>query len=187
MENKMTYADLEALPERSSGELIAGELYLSRRPTVRHLVATTRLASVLLGPFDRGDEGPGGWLLVSKPQLRMGEDALVADLAGWHKDRVSHTPHSAFAMAPDWVCEVLAPQTMALDRAIKLPLYARAGVKHVWLMDPERMTLEAFQLHEGRYLLLITHAGMKNVRVEPFESLELELPYLWGRNEWDKK
>ncbi len=41
-----------------------------------------------------------------------------------------------FTLAPDWVCEVLSPSTAAMDRADKLPIYARAGVEHAWLVDP---------------------------------------------------
>lgn len=41
-----------------------------------------------------------------------------------------------FTLAPDWVCEVLSPSTARLDRRRKLPIYARAEVEHVWLLDP---------------------------------------------------
>jgi Uma2 family endonuclease len=90
---------------------------------------------------------------------------------------------AAFTLAPDWVCEVLSPSTAALDRALKMPVYAREGVRHVWLLDPERRSLEVFRLQETRYTLLVTHAGMAHVRAEPFEAIELELSYLWGQKE----
>ena len=41
-----------------------------------------------------------------------------------------------FTLAPNWICEVLSPSTEAADRADKLPIYARAGVEHAWLVDP---------------------------------------------------
>ena len=68
-----TAADLEALSEQAMGEIIAGELHLSPRPAVRHIVAATRLGGELLGPFDRGNKGPGGWILLNKPELRLKE------------------------------------------------------------------------------------------------------------------
>ena len=135
----------------------------------------------MMGPFDRGRDGPGGWILLFEPELHLGDDVLVPDFAGWRRERMPQPPRTAaFTLAPDWVCEVLSPSTAVLDRAAKLPVYAREGVQHVWLVDPVLRTLEVFRLHEGRYSLLITHTGKGRVRVEPFEALELELAYLWG-------
>ncbi len=176
-----TYADLEALPEHVVGELIAGELHVSPRPAAPHTVAASRLGGALSGPFDEGRGGPGGWIILDEPELHFGEDVLVPDLAGWRRERMPRPPRTAaFTLAPDWVCEVLSPSTAALDRGIKLPVYGREGVRHVWLMDPEARTLEVFRLEGGRYMLLVTHTGLARVRAEPFETLELDLSFLWG-------
>lgn len=175
-----TYADLEALPERVVGELIGGGLYASSWLTAPQAVAMSRLGGELMGPFARGREGPGGWILLNKPELHLGEDVLVPDLAGWRRERMPRVPRTAaFTLAPDWVCEVLSPSTAALDRAVKLPVYAREGVKHVWLLDPEVRTLEVLRLDGVSYRLLVTHTGVVRVRAEPFEALELELAFLW--------
>jgi Uma2 family endonuclease len=176
-----TYADLEALPPHVVGEIIAGELYASPRPAAPHVVAASRLGGELLGPFDRGRDGPGGWIILFEPELHLGGDVLVPDFAGWRRERMPQPPRTAaFTLAPDWLCEVLSPSTAVLDRAVKLPVYAREGVRHVWLVDPELRTLEVFRLDGEKYTLLATHAGKSNVRAEPFEALELELAYLWG-------
>jgi Uma2 family endonuclease len=178
-----TYADLEALPEHVVGELIGGELHVSPRPAVPHTVAASRLGGELSGPFDRGRGGPGGWILLDEPELHLGEDVLVPDLAGWRRERMPRPPRTAaFTLAPDWVCEVLSPSTAALDRAVKLPVYARERVRHVWLVDPEARTLEVYWLEGAHYSLRITHAGKARVHVEPFEAIELELAFLWGES-----
>ncbi len=163
------------------GELIAGELHVSPWPAAPHKVAASRLGGALSGPFDEGRGGPGGWIILDEPELHFGEDVLVPDLAGWRRERMPRPPRTAaFTLAPDWVCEVLSPSTAALDRGIKLPVYGREGVRHVWLMDPEARTLEVFRLEGGRYMLLVTHTGLARVRAEPFETLELDLSFLWG-------
>ena len=91
-------------------------------------------------------------------------------------------PHvAAFTLVPDWVCEVLSPSTEALDRARKMTVYAREGVRHLWLVDPVLQTLEVFRLEHGRWSLLGTHVQEERVRAEPFEALELELAALWAR------
>jgi Uma2 family endonuclease len=87
---------------------------------------------------------------------------------------------AAFELAPDWVCEVLSASTALLDRNVKLPVYAREGISHVWLVDPKARTLEVFRLDGSRYVPLGTYEGTAFVRAEPFEVLEWQLAQLWG-------
>lgn len=88
---------------------------------------------------------------------------------------------AAFELAPDWVCEVLSPSTAAIDRAEKMPIYAREGVTNLWLVDPIARTLEACRLEQGRWLLLGTWRDDAKVRAEPFAEFELELDGLWAK------
>jgi Uma2 family endonuclease len=60
-------------------------------------------------------------------------------------------------------------------------VYAREGVKHLWLVDPGAQMLEVYRLEGGRWLLLGTHVGALEVRAEPFEAIALELGALWAR------
>jgi Uma2 family endonuclease len=182
MERKpATYADLEALPENVVGELIGGVLYASPRPAGPHMVAGSRLGIELGGPFDRGRGGPGGWFIFDEPELHLAGDVLVPDLGGWRRERMPEPPRGVGVhIAPDWLCEILSPSTQALDRKKKLPVYAREGVRHVWLMDPEARTLEVYRLDGAGYTWLTTFAGGATVRAEPFEALELELSFVWG-------
>ncbi len=175
-----TYEDLEALPPHQVGEIIAGELYASPRPATPHALAASSLGGELIGPFQRGRGGPGGWLILDEPELHLGADVLVPDLAGWRRERMPEMLRApALTLAPDWLCEVLSPSTEARDRAAKLPAYARAGVRHVWLVDPDVRTLEIFRLEDARYVLLHTWAGEVSIRAEPFEAIELTLSVLW--------
>ena len=53
--------------------------------------------------------------------------------------------------APDWLAEVLSPGTARHDRLRKLPVYERAGVREVWLIDPINRTLTLYRLKAGHY------------------------------------
>jgi Uma2 family endonuclease len=55
--------------------------------------------------------------------------------------------------SPDLIVEVLSPSTARIDRTRKSRLYARAGVKHYWLLDPDEKTLVAYVLSRGKYQL----------------------------------
>jgi Uma2 family endonuclease len=178
-----SYEDLESIPPHSVGELVGGELYVSPRPSSLHARATGWLFRAL-GPFDKppGAEGPGGWVFLFEPELHLGREALVPDLAGWRRERLPELPDTAaLTLAPDWVCEVLSPSTEALDRARKMGSYAREGVKHLWFVDPRPRMLEVYRLEEGRWSRLGAYLGDALVRAEPFEALELNLSLLWER------
>jgi Uma2 family endonuclease len=135
-------------------------------------------------PFHRGRGGPGGWVILDEPELHLGPepDVLVPDLAGWRRTRMPEVPDvPAFTLAPDWVCELLSPSTEAIDRADKMPIYAREGVAHAWLVDPQVRTLEVFELDGASWRLRATYRGDRAVRAVPFDAIELDLAALWAR------
>jgi Uma2 family endonuclease len=78
-------------------------------------------------------------------------------------------------LVPDWICEVVSPTSGRLDRVHKMPVYAREGVGHIWLVDPLQRTLEVYCLEGQRWVLLSTHGDVETVRVEPFAALEIDL------------
>jgi Uma2 family endonuclease len=185
---RATYADLEAVPANKVAELIRGTLHVMPRPALRHARASSRLGIKLGGPFDLGEGGPGGWWMLDEPELHFpdptapGEkDALVPDLAGWRRERVPVMPDAAFCtIAPDWICEVLSKSTEAMDREEKMPIYAREGVRHAWLVDPIARTLEVYTLDEGGiWGEPVRHGGAEVVRAAPFEAIGLDLSDLW--------
>jgi Uma2 family endonuclease len=176
-----TYEDLFDLPENLVGEIIAGRLITHPRPAPRHARAHSSLEIRIGGPFDLGDGGPGGWWILIEPELHLNGHILVPDLAGWRRERMPKLPDTAwFENVPDWVCEILSPSTARVDRAEKMPLYAGMGVSHLWLADPDRRTLEAYENRQGRRLLLQTLADAARVAVPPFEAVEWDLAALWA-------
>jgi Uma2 family endonuclease len=175
-EVKATYEDLERLPANVTGELVDGELILSPRPAGPHVLAASVLASELGGPFQQGRGGPGGWWILSEPELWLGEDVLVPDLAGWKRERMPRIPEGVgFEVVPDWICEVLSPSTARLDLTSKLPGHARGDAGHLWLVDPANQVVEVFRLEAQRWALVAAGSGEDRLRAEPFEEVELEL------------
>ncbi len=186
---RATYADLEAVPPNKVAELIGGTLHVMPRPAPRHSNAESGVVEELRAPFQRGRGGPGGWWILAEPELhfpdptKAGEiDALSPDVAGWRRERMPELPDTAhFALAPDWVCEVLSKSTENFDRDDKMAVYAREGVRHAWLVDPVKRTLEVYVLGPGDvWGEPETYRGSARVRLAPFEALELDLSALWG-------
>jgi Uma2 family endonuclease len=178
-----TYDDLRRVPDHLVAEIVDGELVTSPRPAVPHAAASTSLNSSLFGTFDRrGGGSPGGWVFLFEPELHIVEQVLVPDIAGWRQERMPMLPDAPFIeLAPDWLCEVLSPSTIALDRTRKMHHYARAGVGHLWLLDPDPRTLEVFRLEGGAWRLVTSVAGDVKVAAEPFEVVPVDLARLWAR------
>jgi Uma2 family endonuclease len=178
-----TYADLEAVPSHLVAEIMNGELRTMPRPAPKHAKTSSVLGVVVGAPFGLGVGGPGGWIILDEPEIHLGPDVLVPDLAGWRLERMPTLPDAAyFDLAPDWVCEVLSPSTEASDRADKMPIYARENVQFAWLIDPTLKTLEVFALNpDRRWLLAAVHRGEARVRAEPFDAIEIDLALLWAK------
>ncbi len=186
---KATYQDLMEVPNHLVAEIIDGELITSPRPAPRHALTSSVLLSDLMGPFHfgtgGGGEGPGGWWILNEPELHLGkeeeEEIVVPDVAGWRRDRMPRLPEEEafFRMAPDWVCEVVSPSTVRLDRVRKMAIYAREKVPHLWLIDPLARTLEVYRLKADGWFVESTHAGAERVRVEPFDAEELDMNRWW--------
>jgi Uma2 family endonuclease len=176
-----TYEDVLNAPAHLVAEIVDGDLHLSPRPAGPHTSVVSTLSGELGPPFRRGRAGAGGWIVLYEPELHLGKDVLVPDLGGWRRERMPAVPNVPFfTLAPDWVCEVASPSTEKLDRAQKLPVYARAGVKHAWLVDPLKRTLEGFRLEGERWLLLGVYKDDDKIRLEPFDAIELDLSVLWA-------
>ncbi|MEQ1697721.1 MAG: Uma2 family endonuclease [Hyphomicrobiaceae bacterium] len=175
-----TYADIEALPANMIGQIVLGVLHSHPRPAPRHVRASSRLGAELDGPFDRGRGGPGGWIILDEPELHLADHVIVPDLAGWRRERLPRLPETAyFETPPDWVCEVLSPATVRLDRTDKLAAYAEFKVGHCWLVDPVALTLEVFELREGRWTLFGTYKDADPVGAPPFSVHTFPLDVLW--------
>jgi len=179
-----TYADIEALPEHLVGEILGGELVVSPRPAIPHAKAASTLGMLLGMPYQLGVDGPGGWWILFEPELSLGVDRrfdpVVPDLAGWRVETMPTLPLAAqFKSVPDWVCEVTSPSSIRHDRVLKLPFYAQAGVRHVWLVDPLAKTLEVYRLVDGHWLVAASFGGDDVIRAEPFDGIDLPLKTLW--------
>ena len=156
-----TYQDVLDAPPHMVAEIANGRLHLHPRPAMRHSRATFRMAGRLDG-MSHGGDGPGGWHLTIEPELHLGPDVLVPDLAGWCRERLPVFPDTAFIdLAPDWVCEILSPGTRRFDLTEKRELYRRNAVAHLWLVDPDARTLEAFPLAAGAWTLAAAVPGRR--------------------------
>lgn len=175
-----TYQDLRAVPDHLIAEILDGDLWVSPHPMPRHSYAMTMLAVALVPPFQHGNGGPGGWQLLAEVEVHFGGDVLVPDLAGWRSDRgLNFMERARVTDAPDWVCEILSKSTERIDRGLKMQIYAREKVGHLWFVDPRKRTLEVFKRTAGVWAPIRLWKDDAVAAAEPFDAVPFPLARLW--------
>lgn len=172
---KFTYDDYCLLPEEKRMELIGGDFYLVPSPSVfhqrvaaniedvlRHFVAENKLGEVLYAPLD----------VVLSPYDVVQPDVLF--ISNERKDIVTDTNIQG---PPDLVVEVLSPSTGERDRTIKKKLYARSGVRELWLVNVAAQVIEVFDLEKDKEEppALFTRAGKEPLASKILPCLLIDL------------
>jgi Uma2 family endonuclease len=177
-----TWDDLLQTPDDGRvWEVLDGSLEAQPRPRPAHSHSQIQLAAELVGPFDRGRGGPGGWRLLFEPEIELeAHEIVVPDLAGWRRERMPELPaERPIRVRPDWVGEVASPSNRWRDRGRKADLYLRVGVPHYWIVDPDERSLEAFEARGGAWVRLGAWTDGAEPHVPPFEAIALEVASLF--------
>ena len=175
----LTYEDYCALPDDGKRyEIIEGELYGTPSPRRAHqelagnlfvvlkpFVTARRLGTVFIAPFD---------VILEETSV------VVPDLLFVAQDRVEIVTDRGVRGAPDLIVEILSPGTARRDRVEKAKLYARHGVRHYWLADPEARILEVYELGEGQYRRAASLADDDSFSPSLFPGLTIPLSSLWA-------
>ena len=179
---RATYQDVLDAPPHMVAEILEGKLYMNPRPTLKHGSATFILLTNLANAYQHTITGPCRWLFIPEPEIHFDDHVLVPDGAAWTDNRlpkatVMHDPYTS--VPPDWICETLSPSTRKVDLTEKRDIYARYGIRNLWYLDPDKLTLEALSLDDGSYRSLGRVTGKKIVSLPPFESAQFSLTGLW--------
>lgn len=178
-----TFEDLLAQPEGRRCEVLAGTLVEKAAPLPEHGLAQRALGRFVGGPFDDDDGrgGPGGWWILSEVEVELEAHEVVRpDLVGWRREQLpSPWGQRPIRVVPGWICEILSPTNERQDRVHKADVYARAGVPSYWMLQPSERLLEAFELHESKWVRLGAWSDGEVVRIPPFDAVELETSRLF--------
>jgi Uma2 family endonuclease len=151
-----TYADYVGWSRTYGDELIDGAAYVREppSPSYSHQLIAFELACqlknqlvdtpwrVFIAPLD-----------VRLPKLSEPDDQVdtVVQPDVFITKHISKMDSRGMRGAPDWLAEVLSPSTARYDRAVKIPVYERAGVPEVWLINPKQRSVAIYRLANGRY------------------------------------
>jgi Uma2 family endonuclease len=173
----LTHHDLDHTPDDGNRyEIIDGELYVSPFPSSSHQHIIARLL-VLLDGYVR--QRSLGMVFTSGLKVVLDEPTGVGpDVVFISQGRLDTLMADGFYGAPDLLVEVLSSKP-ALDTLIKKKKYARSGVPHYWIVDPEKRALQAYRLEGDRYHLMAEVAGEAVFEPSLFPGLAISLADLW--------
>jgi Uma2 family endonuclease len=169
---RWTYADYCRIPaDRNRHEIVDGVHYVNPAPTPAHQTVLGRLFVQLSAKID--DAGRGR-VFVSPIDVHLGRGSCVQpDLVVVCHRRLRIIGDKKLRGAPDLLVEIRSPRTARYDRRIKLPRYARAGVREIWLVDPEVCVVEQFETVGRRCVLVGTHDERVRLRILPRVAIDL--------------
>lgn len=166
-----TIADLAQYPDTERVELIGGEIIKRPMPRPRHGFAQNQTGNCL-ADFNSGGS-IGGWVILTEIDVAYDTyNCPTHDLAGWRRERLPELPDQTLNIRPDWVCEILSPGHERKDLLDNLLLLQRHAVPYYWVISPEKRTLIAYHLVNGKYAVMLSAEHDEKVRIAPFSEVE---------------
>ena len=170
-ETGCTWNDYRSWDGEDRYEVVGGEIYaMSPAPSTRHQRIQQELGRQLGNHFMEQpcDVYPAPVdIKLSDLDIVQPDLVVVCD-----EERIKPTHIDG---PPTLIIEILSPSTATYDRTKKLDLYARSGVKEVWLITPYPSCIEVLLLDGSTFRFI--HACSKDdaLRSPTFPDLEIDL------------
>lgn len=167
MQREYTIEDYFAIPDRIHVELIDSVLYEKESPTFAHQKIAgeiyRQIANYIIDNNDKYEAAiaPVDVQLDGDEKTIVQPDILIlCDAEKIIKGRVFG--------APDFVVEVISPETKRKDYFKKLEKYENAGVREYWILDPFKKQLLVFFFEKDIYAQI--HDLMNPVPIQIYEG-----------------
>jgi len=173
---RYTYADYESWSDDTPRcELIDGFIYAMAAPTRAHQWILGELSyqirdylrgktcEVYVAPFDvrlNYDEADD---TVVQPDL-----LIVCDM-----EKLENGKHCLGA--PDFVIEILSPSNSRHDTVVKFEKYMQAGVREIWIVDPENKKIFAHRQIDKQYVTVCYNEHYKEAPVMVLDNCNIQL------------
>ncbi|HEY0513191.1 MAG TPA: Uma2 family endonuclease [Thermoanaerobaculia bacterium] len=169
--------DYEALADEPRCELIFGRFYLSPSPSILHQIVLFLLSRLL----DDIAMETGGQVFVAPLDVYLADHSVVQPDILYISAARRKIVQERIEGAPDLVIEILSPGTSRRDREQKLGLYAEAGVREYWPMDPVARHFQFLVNEGGRFVVEMQRGPEYRSRVLP--EIHLDIPAFWKQVE----
>ncbi len=141
----LTVENYKILPETGPRyQLIEGELYMAPAPNRYHQDISRNLEYILL---DYLEDHPIGTMYHAPFDVYLDiHDVFQPDIIFVTNQNLSILTDAGAEGAPDFIVEILSPKTARLDRLNKRGVYAKSGVRELWIIAPETREIEVYLL-----------------------------------------
>lgn len=143
----LTFREFEQMTFDRPTELVRGELVEYDMPTSQHGAVCIAIAALLYVWAKAGNRGVvfgnDSHVLVDRDP----DSVRGPDVAFICRDRLPNgkLPPGTLEISPDLVIEVVSPSDRWSDIFEKIGEYLAAGVREVWVIDPEKRSLSIHQ------------------------------------------
>ena len=134
------------MPEPEDGskqELFRGEIVTMAVNQAEHCLVHTQLVWLLKNVVNPGKLG---WVLMENAVTveRDPDTVRGPDIAFYRISRVPNLPHEYNPLPPDLIVEILSPSYQRGAVREKIREYLGAGVRLVWVVDPDAQTVMVY-------------------------------------------
>ena len=145
-----TETDYYALPEDVRAELIDGQIYYQAAPSRAHQKTLGNLYASIHA-YIKSKKGlcevypaPFAVKLFDSRKIIVEPDiSIICD-----RDKLTDKGCTG---APDWIIEIVSPGNSSHDYLRKLNLYADAGVREYWIVNPMKQSIFVYYLEETKF------------------------------------
>lgn len=117
---------------------------MSPSPDTSHQRIVLNIAALFARYLERH---PVGEVLIAPLDVYLSDvNVLQPDVIFVSNQRRKIITDHGVEGAPDFVAEILSPSSARYDKGSKRKIYARAGVKELWLVDPAASLIHAYFL-----------------------------------------
>jgi Uma2 family endonuclease len=168
----LTVEDYRLLPETGPRyQLIEGDLFMAPAPNRFHQNIALNVAVIL---YKYLEKNPIGSIFSAPFDVYLDEiNAVQPDVVFVAKGNDILTAQGASG-APDFVLEVLSPKTAHLDKKSKRHVYARSGVKELWIIDPDTKHIHVYQLQRDAEKPHATYGARDTFTSSTFPGLKFK-------------
>lgn len=171
-----TEDDYYNLPENVRAELIDGQFYDMAAPSRIHQEISGTLYRLI-----------ADYIVSRKGKCKVYAAPFAVELPAHRKTIVepdisvicdhSKLTDRGCTGAPDWIIEIVSPSTSSHDYIRKLNLYADAGVREYWIVDPSRKSAYVYHLAETHFGIA-SYTFEDKIKADIFEDLYIDLTEL---------
>lgn len=167
-----TEDDYYHLPENIRAELIEGKFYNMSAPSRVHQKILMELSGTIREYIRAENDSCEVYPAPFAVKLFDDDKTVVEPDISVICDPDKFTDRGCTG-APDWIIEIISPSTSSHDYVRKLHLYAEAGVREYWIVNPMKQNVFVY-FFEQNHLEVEAYTFQDEIKVNIYDDLVID-------------